>query len=275
MRTPFSYYGGKQQLAKTIVRKIPEHMMYVEPFFGGGAVFWAKEPSKGEVINDTNRKLMTFYEIVQSDFLGLEKLVEISLHSRDNHRKAQVIYDNPDLFDKTRLAWAVWILANESYASKLNGSYGWDRMGSTSKTLRNRRESFSLDYAVRLQDVEIESVDALRIIRNRDGAGTFFYVDPPYIGTDCGHYDGYSKQDYQNLLDVLTGIEGKFLLSSFPNRLLDDALKRYGWRNLQISMRMSVTAKAQPRKMKTEMLVGNYDIDGDYGTYTLTESMND
>ena len=42
MKTPISYYGGKQAMLKTILPLIPEHQIYCEPFFCGGAVFWAK-----------------------------------------------------------------------------------------------------------------------------------------------------------------------------------------------------------------------------------------
>ena len=56
MKTPISYYGGKQSLLKHILPLIPEHRIYVEPFFGGGAVFFAKEPAKVEVINDHNAR---------------------------------------------------------------------------------------------------------------------------------------------------------------------------------------------------------------------------
>ena len=50
MKTPLTYYGGKQQLATRIVRLIPEHTLYCEPFIGGGAVFFQKAPSVVEVL---------------------------------------------------------------------------------------------------------------------------------------------------------------------------------------------------------------------------------
>ena len=33
------YYGGKHSLRKPIVDLIPNHDIYIEPFFGGGSVF--------------------------------------------------------------------------------------------------------------------------------------------------------------------------------------------------------------------------------------------
>lgn len=55
MKTPISYYGGKQNMLKRILPLIPRHTQYVEPFFGGGAVFWAKPESEVEVVNDINK----------------------------------------------------------------------------------------------------------------------------------------------------------------------------------------------------------------------------
>lgn len=73
IKTPISYYGGKQQMLRHILPLIPEHRIYVEPFFGGGAVFWSKEPSHCEVINDANNNVVTFYEVLKHDFLCAEK----------------------------------------------------------------------------------------------------------------------------------------------------------------------------------------------------------
>jgi DNA adenine methylase len=64
VKTPLAYYGGKQQLAGTILALIPKHRIYVKPFIGGAAVFFAKAPSRVEVTNDTNGELINFYEVL-------------------------------------------------------------------------------------------------------------------------------------------------------------------------------------------------------------------
>jgi len=50
MKTPISYYGGKQTLLKHILPLIPKHKLYTEAFCGGAAVLFAKRPADGEVI---------------------------------------------------------------------------------------------------------------------------------------------------------------------------------------------------------------------------------
>ena len=46
LKTPVTYYGGKQRLLKHILPLIPEHTQYVEPFFGGEAVYFAKDRTR-------------------------------------------------------------------------------------------------------------------------------------------------------------------------------------------------------------------------------------
>jgi len=262
MKTPLSYYGGKQQLASRILGMIPKHRIYCEPFFGGGAVFFAKEPSKVEVINDTNGEIVNFYEVLKRDFSALEREIEISLHSRKQHRQARVIYGNPDMFDRIKRAWAVWMLANSSFGCILNGSFGYDRDGTTSKKLANKRAGFTADYAVRLQNAQIECCDALRIIGSRDAPETFFYLDPPYVGSDQGHYDGYTQEDFDALLKRLEGVQGKFLLSSFRNSSLEEFTRRNGWQTTEIKLSSPMThGQGRSPKNKVEVLTANYGIE--------------
>ena len=61
MKTPISYYGGKQTLLKHILPLIPNHKLYTEAFCGGAAVLFAKRPADGEVINDISMDITNFY----------------------------------------------------------------------------------------------------------------------------------------------------------------------------------------------------------------------
>lgn len=263
MKTPITYYGGKQKLAATILKLIPEHILYAEPFLGGGAIFFSKTKSNVEVINDTNKELVNFYRIVQNDYVSLEKEVKITLHSRDLHRKASVIYNNPDMFSEIKRAWAFWTLASQSFASIVDGSWGYDvKKDTTSKKITNKRESFTEDYAIRLQGVQVECTDAIRIIKSRDAKDSFFYCDPPYFNSDCGHYNGYSIDDFEILLKTLSVIEGKFLLSSYPSPILTEYTKKMGWYQVEIKSGVSVanSNSKKGQKIKTEVLTANYPI---------------
>ena len=229
MKTPISYYGGKQLLANIILGLIPPHRLYCEPFLGGAAIFFAKEPSKVEIINDTNGELVNFYRVLKANFGALEQEIAQTLHSRRLHDRAWVVYLNPDMFDPVKRAWAIWMLANASYGCKLNGSFGYDRTGCTSKTLDNKRENFTAAYEERLRRTQIECCDAVRVIKSRDVPDAFFYLDPPYVGAEQGHYDGYTQEDFDRLLSLLETIKGKFLLSSYRNKSLEGFIERNGW----------------------------------------------
>ena len=172
-----------------------------------------------------------------------------------------MIYENPEMFDRVKRAWATWMLANASYGNKLDGCFGYDRTGGTSKKLANKRADFGADYAIRLQRAQIECRDALRIIESRDTPGTFFYLDPPYVGTDQGHYDGYTQMDFDALLRLLEGVRGKFLLSSFRNASLAGFSRRNGWRAVEIRMASPMTnGPGRSARGKVEVLTANYPI---------------
>jgi DNA adenine methylase len=261
IKTPISYYGGKQQLASRIIELLPQHNLYCEPFIGGAAVFFKKPPSVVEVINDTNQELINFYRIVQRDYVSLEKEIQISLHSRRLHKDASVVYNNPHLFSEIKRAWAVWVTANQSFGSQLDNSWGYDRKkGSMSKKIKNKRESFTEAYAIRLQSTQIECADALAIIRSRDSDDSLFYCDPPYPGTAMGHYDGYSIEDFEALLTLLSQIKGKFILSSYPYDVLDKYTQDKGWFSKRFEMTKSIDTGAKERKKKVEVLTANFEL---------------
>ena len=262
MKPPLTYYGGKQILSKEIISLIPKHNLYCEPFFGGGAVFFFKEPSHVEVINDSNGELINFYKVVKNDFKKLQKEIKISLHSRKLHAQADVIYKHPELFNEIQRAWAVWMLANQSYASKLNGSWGFDKKENmTPKKLHEKRKAFLVGYAERLDKVQIECTDALQVIKTFDTKESFFYCDPPYFNAHQGHYKGYTQKDFEKLLDVLSEIKGRFLLSSYPSKMINKYAKKHNWFVKKIDAQLCIASGPNvKKKRKIEVISANYAI---------------
>ena len=260
MKSAITYYGGKQKLVSTILPLFPEHILYNEPFAGGAALFFAKEQSEIEILNDTNQELINFYKVMKQDFVSLQKKINITLHSRRQHKDASVIYNNPHLFGDLDRAWAVWVLASQSFASIIDGSWGYDKTrNTTTKKIINKGIEFTEAYAIRLQNVQLECADAVYIIQSRDHEEAFHYCDPPYFNSDCGHYVGYTEHDFERLLVTLANVKGKFLLSSYPSELLARYVKKYGWYQKQVTQRVSVNKGAG--KMKVECMTANYVIE--------------
>jgi DNA adenine methylase len=261
-KQPISYYGGKQQMVKHILPNIPEHRIYTEAFFGGGSVFWAKEPAESEIINDKNNLIINFYEQIKTNFSDLKEKVESTLFSRASYKVAMVIWQMPHLFDPLQQAWAVYVGCNQGFASQI-GSWGFDKYGKSLKAFNNKKMRFNPGLVERLQNATIESNPACKVIATYDAPDAFHYCDPPYVNTAQAHYKGYDTADYLHLLDTLSKIKGKFLLSSFPNKLLTEFTKKNSWHTLEIKKAASA-AKATAGKArgttKTEVLTANYPL---------------
>lgn len=262
IKTPISYYGGKQSMVKDILPLIPKHEIYTEPFFGGGAVFWAKEPSTCEVINDVNMNIVNFYEVLKHNYFALRKRVEATLHSRETYKKALIIYESPWLFpdDEVLRAWAFWVVTNQGFACKI-GTWGYDR-AKRANTIQNKIDKFQEHLSDRLRYTQIEQNEAHKVILSRDTNKTFHYIDPPYIDTNQGHYGGYTREHFKRDLNAISNIKGKFLLSTYPSDILEDYIKQNGWYMIVKDKVLSASngANVKARKRKQEVLTSNYPL---------------
>lgn len=260
-KTPITYYGGKLNMLKHILPLIPKHKIFTEAFFGGGAVFFAKEPTEASVINDTNNLAITFYETIVSDFDALKTKIEATLFSRATYTVAHTVYRMPHLFNKLQQAWAFYIGTNMGFSCQI-GSWGYDKYGKRVKAFQNRKLAFDESIHKRLEGVQIENNDACTVIASRDTEDAFHYVDPPYINSAQGHYSGYSEADYKNLLETLSKVKGKFLLSSYPSDILTEYTQANGWYtkafDKPLSARKAEDGKTRGRKI--EVLTANYPI---------------
>lgn len=161
------------------------------------------------------------------------------------------------------------MLCNLSFSGTMWGGYKFSKQSNKNvKAFHRKKERLNTDLVQRLQNVDVECRDAIAVIKSRDTETSFFYVDPPYIvnkdqQVHQGHYSWYSPEDYIVLLDTLSQLKGKFLLSNYPSDILNAYIQRNG--RSVMTQESKITANryenGQPRKTKTELLVANYSLD--------------
>lgn len=265
LSTPISYYGGKQRMVPHILPLIPKHTQYVEPFCGGAAVFWAKQPSPHEVINDLDGRVVNFYRVLQTRFEELQSMIRGTLHSEAEYRWSKSVVADVEA-DEVDRAWAFWVQTNMSFGKKIGAGFAFSNAirGGGSLEANNLVERKALlegiAYTQRLEYVTLFSRDAVELIKLKDSPSTFFYIDPPYVSSECGHYKGYTSADFQRLLDTLSTLQSKFLLSSYPEPELLAMRALHGWQTKDIDATVAVSGKRKERKAKVECLTWNYSL---------------
>lgn len=267
MRTPISYYGGKQNLVDKILPLIPEHIQYVEPFIGGAAVFFKKKPSKNEVINDLDGRVTNFYRVAQTKFFELQALIQGTSHSEIEYRRSMEIL-KAEMQNDVEFAWAFWVQCQFTFGHKIYSGFRFSE-GGEGRNTANKRDGFTEKYLHRLRNVEIFTRDAVELIKLKDSENTFFYCDPPYVSSNCGHYEGYTEEHFITLLQTLSEIKGKFLLSSYPEKCLTAYRDLFEWKTEDSEHVLLVTGKREEPKYKTECLTYNYELKKDQLAFTF------
>ncbi len=263
LKTPITYYGGKQRLLKHILPLIPKHTVYNEPFFGGGAVFFAKKPVKCEMINDINDRVVNFYKVYQNNPEELIQRTKESLLSRSQYYQARKIYQSPNGSTDIEKAWAFWFLGNTSFNGDYEGNIKFSRSDQRSYAYLKNSKLNLMDSKVisRIEHTQIDNRDALLVIAAMDQPKTFHFIDPPYIDAYQGHYSGYTKFKFARLLVRSKTIKGKFLLTCYPGKLIELAVKKYGWKFRKVKIKSAASSLHGKNSIKTEMLVFNYNLD--------------
>ncbi len=274
MQLPLKWHGGKYYLASRIVALMPRHLHYVEPFFGGGAVLFARDPDdsvlwlpphKGvsEMVNDRNGKLINFWRVLQNStqFAHFSRRVEaIPLARREWERAHEHTYGSDPVAD----AVAFFVDCRQSRSGMMNSFTSLTRTRTRRKMNGHVSEWLSAvdglaEIHARLRPVVIENLPALEVIRREDTPGTLFYCDPPYlhetrISTEAYHYE-MKERDHQDLLDTLRTCQGKVMISGYPSPLYDGALS--DWNRHSFNLPNNAAGGEAKRRM-TEVVWCNF-----------------
>lgn len=276
MKSPIIYYGGKTSMLPNILPIIPKHDIYTEVFFGGGAVYWAKQPAKNETINDRLDYVINFYTQLKTNFSQLSKLIQASLVSRSMHNKALLILRNGTMFSELDRAWAFWYCSNFSYGNKIGGGlkYSNEQSMVVPRVMESKKNDFTKNLVERIENTVIENKDALVVLDSRNHKDAFHFIDPPYPGADMGHYKGYTFSDLENLLNVCEKLKGKFILCNYQSELLDEYVLKNKWISTMHTFRNKGMRKNNREKF--EHLVMNFTPSGNLNLFQpYQEQFND
>jgi DNA adenine methylase len=210
MDSPLAYIGGKSKLSETIIKMIPDHQAYCEVFAGAAWVFFRKEPSRYEVINDLDSDLVIFYRVVQNHLEEFLRQFRWLLSSREwfaDWKRQQAAGGLTDIQRAARY----YYLQRLCYGGRVKGrTFGPGPMRRPRINLLRIEEEMS-EVHLRLTQVTVENLPWQDFIKCYDRQQTFFYLDPPYFKAPY-YAHNMELQDYQQLAEILSGIKAKFIL---------------------------------------------------------------
>lgn len=257
MEAILKYPGAKNRLANWIVSFIPEHKVYLEPYFGSGAVFFNKPKSKIETINDLDGEIYNLFRVIREHSDELAKLVEMTPYSREEYEKAYCKNeDDTDIETARKFLVRCWLGMGSSNVYK-NG-FRSSQQGSSPKTTKHWGEvpERILVSAERLKDAQIERLEALELLKRYDTKDVFTYLDPPYLpGTRKGYLYNHemTEEDHIKLLEAVVIHPGRFLISGYDNDIYNTILN--GWNKAQKQ------TQAEQGLKRVETIWFNYERD--------------
>ena len=239
MKPLVKYRGGKSKEIPHLIKHIPQFSgKYIEPFFGGGALFFHLEPKKA-IINDINSKLISFYLGVKDNFELLKtELSEIEKVYATNRKKFEELksktpnervddeneplyYQIRDMFnDLTEKRYSealLYFFINKTaysgmirYNSKGEFNVPYGRYANLNTSLVTKAHNNLLNKT------EIYNLDYSEIFRMAD-KDDFMFLDPPY---DCvfffffnvEHKDGFNERNHIELANQYKQLKCKALM---------------------------------------------------------------
>lgn len=250
LKPPICRVRGKSKLRKSIINLIPEHDFYIELFFGAGWIYFGKENSKIEVINDIDKELINLFRTIKYHAPEVERLLEYEFSGRDIFDE----YKNCTLEHMTEIHRAIRFLylITQSFAGKGN-NYGY---GTTTKSGQQifYKETL-LELRNILKNTYVENLSFEKIIDKYDRNHSFFFCDPPYIET-CGYGVIFGEEEHRLLANKLKEINGKFLLTINDHPLARELYKEFNIKEVEVNYSLSRETKA--RGKYKELIITNY-----------------
>jgi DNA adenine methylase len=258
----FPYIGGKFYLLDIILKLIPEHEIYIEPFGGSAKVLINKPPSKVEIYNDLDKRIANLFYVWAFRYKEFEKKLKRLVFSQTLFYEFFKDIQKPvKKLGNVNDAVKTFYLLQLSFSGSIKSKCFSITLSALKKKTRfhSSLERLSKIHQ-RLKNVAILNTDFRVLIKKfGDREDAFFYLDPPYYGIS-GYYIKFTKKDHKDLLEMVKNMKAKWLLSNYPNELYDEYLKEF-YRVEVVVSKSSASTGNNPKPKATEVLWANYNIE--------------
>jgi len=262
------YMGGDTWLLPYLARMMPPHYTYVVVFGGGAPLLLNKAPSNVEVYNDIDGDLVNLFRVVKERYDEFMKELEWILYSR------QLYYEYLEKYryeqDHVKRAAIYFLVIWLSFNGIIGEGFRISKVKNEARSFFNVIDKLRLIHR-RLKNVVIEQLDFRECIRRYDSSRTFFYLDPPhlYYATEKdkryyreGPISGlFSEKDYMEMLALLTGIKGYWLIKQNYIPYIIEWAKKNGYDVTIIRIaKRSLKVKNDRRETMQVVFVSNYKL---------------
>ena len=263
MASPLCWAGGKSKLVKKLKRLIPAHRIYVEPFFGAGHLYWGKNPSEVEVINDIDQQLMDFYRyLAKTENLSCDMTPSVQRWQelRSQYRGGRKLSPCDYLY---LIKYTYGCRSKPSKLTLARRNMKDCQEASIPSDCKIQRVKANLDaYKRRLMSTEILSEDYENVVTRYDSAETFYYLDPPYVSWE---EDEEKRCEYvscavspERLSHVLKQLEGKWLLTYDDHPRVRKAFRDFDLQEVSTAYELQRTATRTWKPVKN-LIIRNYN----------------
>ena len=218
--------GGKKDELKQILKYVPENYnIYLEPFIGGGAVYFNLNPKKS-VINDVHKELVDFYQSIKDGKSNeIYNFMKEHLNDEETYYKVRN-YNNKDPLDNAK---RFYYLRKTCYRGMLR----YNKKGEFNIPFGryknyNYEEIKNKEYENILKRTEIFNKDFKYIFENYNSPENFMFLDPPYDSkfTDYG-YCIFGKEEHNKLAECFKKTSIKCLMIIGKTLFIEELYKDY------------------------------------------------
>lgn len=246
------WIGGKRRLAKNILPLFPPHTCYVEPFCGGAALFFLKDISRAEVLNDVNGEVVNLYRVVKHHLEEFCRQFKHALVSRQLFEWLKVT-PTETLTDIQRAA-RFFYLQKMAFGAKVSSqTFGVSASGPPRLNLLRIEEDLSQAH-LRLSRTTIEHLDWMLCMTRYDRPGTLFFCDPPYWQTE-GYGVGFGMDQYEALAKLMRSMQGKTIVTVNDHSAMKAVFAEFTMQTVEINYTVGGAGKGGGQK---ELIIRNF-----------------